>query len=180
MNLFYGRAGCARCHSRAFQTDRRFHSVAMPQIGPGTGDGVDGREDFGRERVTGDGADRYEFRTPLLRNVELPSPYGHSGAYATLEAVLEHYRNPAQEIRDYDPSQLILPSRRYLDRFDLIVMEDPSRVAVIAASNDARPARLNNRDRADLVAFLRALTDPSARDLSSHVPTRVPSGLLTH
>jgi len=180
MNLFYGRAGCARCHSGAFQTDRRFHSIAMPQIGPGTGDGVDGREDFGREKVTGNRADRYEFRTPSLRNVELTSPYGHSGAYATLEAMVRHYRNPEQEIRDYDPAQLILPSRPYLDRFDLIVMGDPGRVAAIAASNDARPARLNNQDRADLVAFLRTLTDPSARDLSSQVPGRVPSGFLTH
>jgi len=179
MNLFYGRAGCARCHSGAFQTDRRFHSIAMPQVGPGTGDGVGGREDFGRERVTGNRADRYEFRTPSLRNVELTSPYGHSGAYASLEAMVEHYRNPPQEIRDYDPSQLILPSRRNLDRFDLLVMEDPARVAAIAASNNARPTRLNNQDINDLVAFLRTLTDPAARDLSSQVPTRVPSGLLT-
>ncbi len=179
MNLFYGRAGCARCHGGALQTDRRFHSIAMPQVGPGTGDGPDGRDDFGRERVTGNRSDRFEFRTPSLRNVELTAPYGHAGAYATLDAIVTHYRNPPQEIRDYDPSQLILPSRRYLDRFDLIVMGDPGRVAAIAASNEARPARLDGRDRADLVAFLRSLTDPAARDLSSQVPASVPSGLLT-
>ncbi len=179
MNLFYGRAGCARCHAGALQTDRRFHSIAMPQVGPGTGDGVDGREDFGRERVTGNRADRYEFRTPSLRNVELTSPYGHSGAYSSLEAMVEHYRDPQREIRDYDPSQLILPSRRNLDRFDLLVMQDPRRVAAIAASNEARRGRLNNRDIDELIAFLRSLTDPSARDLSSQVPARVPSGLLT-
>jgi len=30
---------------------------------------------------------------------------------------------------------------------------------------------------ADLVAFLKSLTDPAARDLSGIVPTSVPSGL---
>jgi hypothetical protein len=32
-------------------------------------------------------------------------------------------------------------------------------------------------ERADLVAFLKSLTDPSARNLSSLVPPSVPSGL---
>ncbi|HIP80723.1 MAG TPA: cytochrome-c peroxidase, partial [Kiloniellaceae bacterium] len=34
MALFYGAAGCAACHSGKFQTDHRFHAIAMPQIGP--------------------------------------------------------------------------------------------------------------------------------------------------
>ena len=55
----------------------------MPQIGPGKGDGFDGHEDFGRERVTGDARDRHKFRTPTLRNVALTAPWGHAGAYDT-------------------------------------------------------------------------------------------------
>jgi cytochrome c peroxidase len=179
MNLFYGRAGCSRCHAGVLQTDGRFHSIAMPQVGPGTGGGADGRDDFGREAVTGRAADRYRFRTPSLRNVELTSPYGHAGAYASLEAMVEHYRNPANELRDYDPSQLVLPSRGYLNRFDLQIVNSPARVNAIAAANEARPTRLNGQDIAELVAFLRALTDPAARDLRAAVPTSVPSGLLT-
>ena len=34
-----------------------------------------------------------------------------------------------------------------------------------------------DEQRGDLVAFLRSLTDPAARDLSSLVPQSVPSGL---
>ena len=46
----------------------------MPQIGPGKDDGFDGREDFGRQQVTGEPLDRYRFRTPSLRNVTLTGP----------------------------------------------------------------------------------------------------------
>jgi cytochrome c peroxidase len=177
--LFYGRADCSRCHSGPLQTDNRFHSIAMPQIGPGKGDGFDGHEDFGRERVTGDPRDRYRFRTPSLRNVELTGPWGHSGAYATLEAMVRHYDNPQREIREYDQGQAILPSRRNLNLLDFLVMDDPARVARIADSNQARPTRLNGQDVDDLVAFLRALTDPRAYTLGAEAPVSVPSGLLT-
>ena len=37
--LFYGKARCGSCHSGKFQTDHDFHAIAMPQIGPGKGDG---------------------------------------------------------------------------------------------------------------------------------------------
>ncbi|MEH6610781.1 MAG: cytochrome c peroxidase [Halioglobus sp.] len=88
MRLFYGKAGCSGCHAGVFQTDHEFHAIAMPQIGPGKGDGTDGREDFGRERVTGSVAERYRFRTPTLRNIALTAPYGHAGAYNSLAAVV--------------------------------------------------------------------------------------------
>lgn len=179
MNLFYRRGSCSRCHAGPFQTDQRFHSIAMPQIGPGTGDGADGRDDFGREKVTGDRRDRFEFRTPSLRNVEFTGPWGHDGAYGSLEAIVRHYRNPGNAIRDYDRSQAYLPWRADLDAQDFVVMDDPGRVAAIAAESDAQPMRLSDRDIADLVAFLRALTDPNMLDLSGDAPPRVPSGLLT-
>lgn len=91
-----GGAGCSGCHSGPTFSDGRHHLTAFPQIGPGAGDmGVAGRnDDFGRERVTGNEADRYHFRTPSLLNVAVTAPYGHSGAYQTLNEVVQHYRNP--------------------------------------------------------------------------------------
>ena len=83
MRVFFrrNRGDCASCHSGPFQTDHSFYAIGMPQIGPGKGDGPTGREDFGRERVTLNPADRFKFRVPTLRNVELTAPYGHSGAF---------------------------------------------------------------------------------------------------
>src|SRR5438552_4666357 len=40
-----------------------------------------------------------------------------------------------------------------------------------------RPLDLTDDEQRDLVAFLKSLTDPAARDLSSLTPAAVPSGL---
>jgi len=181
MNLFYGEARCGVCHSGTFQTDQAFHPIAMPQIGPGKGDNLagydDGHDDFGRERVTGDNRDRYRFRTPTLRNVALTAPYGHAGAYDSLEAIVRHYINPAAALREYDPARARLPSRPDLDEQDFVVQLDPDRVEAIAARNEAFPVDLGERDIANLMAFLNALTDPAALDRRADVPAQVPSGL---
>ena len=94
MKLFYGKAECADFHSGQLLTDQSFHAIGMPQLGPGKGDGVDGYEDFGRERVTGESRDRYKFRTPALRNVALTGPWGHAGSYRRLKDVVMHHLQP--------------------------------------------------------------------------------------
>ena len=123
MELFYGKARCADCHSGKFQTDQRFHAIAMPQIGPGKGDGNDGAywrtsgnrgflEDFGRGRVTRRPEDKFKFRTPSLRNVAVTGPWGHSGAYHELEDVVRHHLDPEACLDEYDVSQAtLLPMR---------------------------------------------------------------------
>jgi len=178
MKLFYGKANCASCHSGTFQTDMSFHAVAMPQIGPGRGDGFDGHDDYGRAQVTGLVTDRYKFRTPTLRNVALTGPWGHAGAYNTLESVVRHHLDPVAALNNYDKSQAVLPSRADLDAQDFIVMDDPSRVAdIAAAASDYRAVTLNERQIGYLLDFLNALTDPASIDLRSDMPASVPSGL---
>jgi len=181
MQLFYrknqrGRA-CADCHRGTLQTDHAFHSIAMPQIGAGRGDGFDGHEDFGREQVTGDPADRYKFRTPSLRNVALNAPYGHSGAYNSLRAMVEHHINSVRGINNYIHTQAKLPSREDLDTLDFIVMDDPARVAEIAAHTELASMDYNPGQVELIMDFLNALTDPSSVDNRDDVPARVPSGL---
>ncbi|MEA2079533.1 MAG: cytochrome c peroxidase, partial [Pseudomonadota bacterium] len=179
MRVFYGKGGCAECHSGKFQTDQGFHAIAMPQIGPGKGDNLDGHDDFGREQVTGDIADRFKFRTPTLRNVALTPPYGHAGAYNTLESVVRHHLDPVNSLYDYEQSQAVLPSRPDLDAQDFVVMDDPdpARVAAIADANELAPLELSEKKIADLIEFLHALTDPAAIDLRNDMPASVPSGL---
>lgn len=109
--LFKGKANCASCHSGALQTDHDFHALGIPQIGPGKGDGFEGRDDFGREQVTGYIEDRYRFRTPTLRNVVLTGPWGHDGAYDTLEAMVKHHLNPAESLEKYNTDQARLQCR---------------------------------------------------------------------
>ncbi len=179
--LFYGKAGCAQCHSGVFQSDQSFHATAMPQIGPGKGDNSedydDGREDFGREAVTGDIEDRFKFRTPSLRNVALTAPYGHAGAYDSLEAIVRHQLSPVENLLSYNAEQLSLPSRDYLDEQDLLVMNDQWRVEQIAERNELRSVHLNKHQFAALMSFLHALTDTASLDMRHTIPHSVPSQL---
>lgn len=177
MQLFYGKAKCGTCHSGKFQTDQSFHATAMPQIGPGKGHGPSGHEDFGREDVTGDVEDRFKFRTPSLRNIALTAPYGHDGAYDTLEAMVRHQLDPVVAINNYDMSQVTLPSREDLDELDFLVQNNSALVKNIANANELEPVNLSERQFQHLMAFLHALTDSSSIDLRKTVPKKVPSGL---
>jgi len=179
MRVFYSphKGDCASCHTGVLQTDHSFRAIAMPQVGPGKGDGPSGREDFGRERVTGDPADRYRFRVPSLRNVALTAPYGHAGAYDTLEAVVRHHLDPVAALQAYDASQLVVPGRADLDVVDLAVMSDPAAVAAIARANELSPTTLTAQEFGQLIDFLYALTDPGMLDLREDVPRALPSGL---
>jgi len=175
--LFYGRAGCGDCHAGVFQSDHRFYSIAMPQAGPGKGDGPDGREDFGRFRETGEPRDLYAFRVPSLRNVELTAPYGHSGAYSSLEAVVRHHLDPVAGLRDWKAGSLRLPGRDDLDGIDSLAMSSLLLRRRIARSSDLPARTLDSREFNALIAFLRSLTDPASLDPGTVVPSRVPSGL---
>lgn len=175
MDLFYGKAACADCHSGRFQTDHKFHAIAMPQIGPGKAARFETHaQDTGRMRVTGNADDAYAFRTPPLRNVEKTAPYGHAGAYATLEGVVRHHLDPVASLQAYDISQAILPG---LEVDDLRVLNDPKEMSAIAAANVLEPQVLTELEVADILAFLNALTDPQSVRGALGIPATVPSGL---
>jgi cytochrome c peroxidase len=181
MNLFYGSANCASCHSGKFQTDQNFHAIAMPQLGPGVF--VSGRStaqrDVGRYEVTGSTADKYKFRTPSLRNVAVTAPYGHSGAYATLEAVIRHHLDPVNSFKTWDRSQAILPAMPAgVTVNDFAVMDDSIKANEITAANKLTASNLSDADIGNLIEFMNALTDQDALDnLMNQVPATVPSGL---
>ncbi|HEX5438276.1 MAG TPA: cytochrome c peroxidase [Gemmatimonadaceae bacterium] len=160
---------CSVCHTGPTLSDDKFHDVDVAQIGPGQNQGMLLHEDFGRMNVTGDPADRYRFRTSPLRNVELTAPYGHDGAIMTLRDFVAHYSNSDSTLRAYDPSQLEPDLRSTLvpDVDEIIAQRDTLLDGVVLT-----PALVDN-----LVAYMQALTDPAARDLSRFVPRRVPSGL---
>jgi cytochrome c peroxidase len=160
---------CAQCHKGPSFTDQLFHNVAVPQIGPGMGDGPNLRDDFGRMRETKLAADKYLFRTPPLRNVELTAPYGHDGSIVSLRSWVDHYSQSDVKLQNYDVNQLEPLLRTTLQ---------PT-TADILATRDARLAGLALSAQVvdEITEFLKALTDPAARDLRGLVPARVPSGL---
>jgi len=175
MELFYGPAGCAGCHSGPFLTDHDFHAMGAPQIGPGKSASFeDNDRDEGRFRVTGDPADLYAFRTPSLRNVALTAPYGHAGGHGDLRAFVAAHADPAAGLAGYDEGQAVLP--RY-EAEDFTVMHDPDQLAAILAAVRVPSVQLSPEDITAIVAFLDTLTDPVAIDGRLGIPETVPSGL---
>jgi cytochrome c peroxidase len=160
---------CSICHAGATLSDEEFHNVAVAQVGPGQGNGPDGRDDFGRMNVTGKASDLYRFRTTPLRNVELTAPYGHSGAILDLRAFVEHYSESDRKLRAFDAGKLE-PSLRGT------VLTNAS--AILATRDTLLEGVVLTDELVDrLMDYMQALTDGAARDLRRLVPRRVPSGL---
>lgn len=162
-----GGADCVACHRGGFFTDEDFHVIAMPQIGRGKGDGMNGSDDFGRQRETGADDDRYAFRTPTLLNIEVTRPYGHAGAYNTLDSVIRHHLDPESALVNYDYSQLDanIPTRDLISNGELAVAQ-LKRLQQASKSRLPSNANLNEAQIESLVSFLFSLTDPCVKDRS--------------
>ena len=166
--------GCTSCHETP-QFDgapgNEFHNDALAQFGPGVGDGVSRGDDFGRERVTNDPADRRRFVTRPLRNIELTAPYGHVGQFATLKSFVEHYNDVDARLLEYDIASHVADAELWptlLKNFGAILVNRDTLLLSI---------RFDEATTMDLVEFLHALTDEAARDLRRVIPEKVPSGL---
>ncbi len=170
--LFYGQAACATCHAGNLLTDQSHHNIGIPQLGPGKG--AEAPLDLGLVRETGAEADRFKFRTPPLRNVALTGPWMHNGAYTSLrEAVAHHYLNPSQALLNYDISQLPLALQASVQN------DAATQAAILETLADPlqNPPQLTAKEVDQLMAFLEALTSPSAFYLPNDIPAHVPSGL---
>lgn len=176
MELFYGKAQCGSCHSGQFQTDHGFHAIALPQIGPGKAAPFERHNrDVGRGRVTGETDDFYRFRTPSLRNITQTAPYGHNGAYTSLEAMVRHHLDPVTSLNTYAEAHATYSDGKF--DTDFKVMANTSEVIEIAAANELPPIDLTDQEVAHILAFLESLTDYDAIQGRLGVPDAVPSGL---
>ncbi|WP_412554341.1 cytochrome-c peroxidase [Shimia sp. MIT1388] len=176
LDLFYGKAQCGTCHAGQFQTDHGFHAIALPQIGPGKAAPFENHNrDVGRGRVTGQEEDFYRFRTPSLRNITQTAPYGHNGAYTSLEAMVKHHLDPVASLKAYAEAHTTYSDGKFNTDFKL--MQDDPEVIEIAASNELSPIDLTDQEVTEILAFLESLTDYDAIQGRLGVPESVPSGL---
>lgn len=177
--LFYGKRSeggfeCVACHSGDFMTDEMFHVVAVPQIGRGKGDGATGDHDFGRYRETKNEMDKFAFRTPHLLNIEVTSPYGHDGAFSSLESIVKHHLDPMASVASYDPTdaQPGIQTSHWVENTEMAL--DALKVKLEAGQSPLAKVNYSDVQIGYIVSFLKALTDPCAKDkncLSQWVPT---------
>ena len=178
--LFFGRAGCVKCHAVARQSNEMFsdrqHVAGVPQIAPSSGnivfDGPGANEDFGLEQVTGNSGDRYAFRTSPLRNVALQPAFMHNGAFVRLEDAIRYHLDAVSGAATYNTARLPAdlrgptgPAQPVLERLDPLLRT---------------PMQLTESEFQSLVDFVRdGLLDPAAlaQQLRRLIPEKLPSGL---
>ena len=178
LDLFFGEAGCAGCHSGPLLSDQSFHAIGLPPFGPGRTRAFDPiPRDLGRMGESDRLEDAYRFRTPMLRNVALTGPYGHNGAYATLEGIVRHHLDPAGMRARWRPEDARLPDAPHLAAADFAILHDRREMARQDAALDIAPVPLSDAEVDALVAFLHALTGERAEALPFDAPETVPSGL---
>jgi cytochrome c peroxidase len=145
MDLFFGeRFECYHCHggftfaSSVTHQGLVFGEIAFDNTGLYDVDGAGAypAEDRGLYDITGDPADMGRFKAPSLRNVAVTAPYMHDGSIATLGEVVDAYAAGGRAaLASGTPNPLRSP---------LVRAVDPP---------------MTDAERAQLVAFLEALTD---------------------
>ncbi|WP_299283830.1 cytochrome c peroxidase [uncultured Tateyamaria sp.] len=178
LDLFYGKADCVSCHAGPLMSDQGFHALGLPPFGPGRTRRFDPMvRDVGRMGESDDLADAYAFRTPMLRNVALTAPYGHNGAYPTLEGIVRHHLDPVTALDAWTPDMAALPDVPWLAGIDFMVQQDTREMARQRAVIKVQPLALSDVEVDQIVAFLGSLTGTTAKAGRLGVPEAVPSGL---
>jgi len=140
LELFRGAAKCERCHpskvgprgERPLFTDFGYDNIGAPKNPANPKDFVDEGLGAFLKKPSEDG----KFKTPTLRNVGAAGAFMHNGALKSLEEVVEFYNR-----RDREPSRWAAEEPRNVNRAEMGALG------------------LTAQDEADLVAFLKTLTD---------------------
>jgi cytochrome c peroxidase len=178
LDIFYGKGGCSQCHTGKLLTDHQFYALALPHFGPGRTRPFDPYvRDVGRMGETDRLEDAYRFRTPSLRNVALTPPYGHNGAYATLEGIIRHHLDPQKAYQGWQKQEANLLPVAWLAATDFIAFEDRREQIRLRSKLDISPVTLGDEEIDALVSFLRSLTGTKSIKGRFGKPEHVPSGL---
>lgn len=98
MKLFMSnKTNCSTCHSGVLFTNFEFENNGI----------YENYTDVGRAGVSLKQEDKFKFRVPSLRNIELTTPYMFDGSLKTLEEVIEHYNSGGKN--NYQQNSLIRP-----------------------------------------------------------------------
>ncbi len=148
MEMFFSeRFECHHCHggfnfsASTVHANSTFGSSNFQNNGLYNVDGEGGYPmgNRGVYEITGVESDMGRFRAPSLRNVELTAPYMHDGSIDTLEAVIRHYANGGT-LTESGPNAG--DGRANPNKSPLVPGFD-----------------ISEQESADLVAFLKSLTD---------------------
>jgi cytochrome c peroxidase len=90
-------AKCNSCHKEPLFSDFAYRNNGLKY------DPDPALRDSGRAHITQLSEDRFKFKTPSLRNIEITGPYMHDGSLETLDDCLNHYTNGVTNHINLDP-----------------------------------------------------------------------------
>lgn len=156
-----GGYACNTCHQGNSLSDEKYYNLSIPQFGRGKNLFS---FDTGRLLVTNAPTDKYRFRTPTLLNTAITGPWGHSGAYTTLEGIIQHHLDIEAAVENYDYTLTTVKQFEYVpDKSDTYLGLTNRALNVLKTSTEWRvPVNdVVNLTHVDLLAsFLQSLTDP--------------------
>lgn len=95
--------GCTACHNGPLLGGRTFQKMGAVQP-------YENKQDLGRYDVTKKESDKFFFKVPSLRNIELTAPYFHDGKAATLEDAVKQMARLqlGKDLADDDVKSIVL------------------------------------------------------------------------
>ncbi len=149
LDLFTGKAGCAQCHTGAMLTNEKYYNLGVPPFDGWDTDAlaqITFRFELYAKGVTQDKYKKYKddpgfyfrtkqvadlgkFRVPSLRYTKYTAPYMHNGMLASLSDVVDFYNAGGGE-NEFSATKTKL----------------------------IKPLGLNDKEKADLVAFIESLS----------------------
>ena len=147
--LFFGKAGCARCHHEPNLGSPKFYSLGvndLVDVGAYNTSEED-KKNLGRAAYTGAEEDKYKFKIPQLYNLKDFAFYFHGSSKSSIEEVVDYFNDGIPE---------------------------NDRVPADQVSSLLQPLHLTAEEVDNLVSFLKTgLYDPN---LERYVPESVLSG----
>lgn len=155
LDLFHGKAGCARCHAGPLGSDGRAHRLGVADAKAlaseplrqitllryhgtmGVPEAMRERRDLGAYAVSKQPADRGRFLTPSLRGLVHSAPYMHNGSLATLEDVVAFHARGGGPGSELAPVKLAADERAALVALLRALSGPPPAVEVPATSGYA-------------------------------------------
>lgn len=111
--LFFGKAGCYRCHNGPALNGNTFHAIGVSDLcdipGGAFRTGIEDTRNLGRGDFTRREEDFYKFKVPQLYNVKDMPFYFHGSSHTDLREVVEYFnrgeidnnRVPAANVSDF-------------------------------------------------------------------------------
>ena len=176
LKLFEGKANCIECHNGPLLTDQKYYNLGLPRAEEWLDNGMAQvtfryeqyakgvteelyrkiKDDAGLYYRTKQKRDMGKFRTPPLRYTAYTAPFMHAGSFFDFDEVVDFY-NDGGGSNEFTDGTL--------------------------ASNKTpllKPLGLTDEEKADLIAFLEALSGPEIKMATPKLPPYAPLPATTN